>query len=333
MRTVRGHSVFCGLLVAIAVLARGAHAQTPLWDTFIDAFSDQSCDLVNAGNAELVVLSDTGELVIVTGTDVIVSDSFVSLDGTVFLGGLPFGIIDFDTDGDGFRTLWWLTLTGTVVDIDPFTLLPSDSGLFATDFEGVPCDACPFWDDPLNCDGNTIGDTDLDGIPDVIDLCPDTPPGEFVDFDGCACFEIDSDADGIDDCDDFCPDTPFEEFVDVDGCACFEIDSDDDGVDDCDDLCFDTPFDELADFDGCSCSQLVDCVCNLDSDGDGVSDCDDECVNTAFGAAVDADGCSIVIVQPPPITIACGNFGAVALTMMFCGLFSMRFIGGRSRRF
>ena len=293
MRSMSSRSTIGWGIVIAALFGGAAHAQAPLWDTFQDSLTSEACDLVNAGNAELVVLSDTGELVIVTGADIVVVGSFVDFDLNVFLGILPFGIIDFATDGDGFRTLWWMTLTGTVVDIDPFTLEPSDSGLFPSDFASVPCDACPLWDEPLDCDGVVIVDSDSDGIPDVIDLCPDTLPGEFVDLDGCACFELDTDDDGIDDCDDLCPDTLPGEFVDFDGCACFELDTDDDGIDDCDDQCPDTPF-------------------NTD---------------------VDLDGCSVVVVvQPPPIFISCGNFGSLTLAMTFCGLASMRFIDRRPRR-
>ncbi len=309
-----------------------ASAQSPPWDLFIDSFSDESCDLVNAGNAELVVFSTTGELIVITGADAFVEGSFVDVDGTVLLDGLPFGIIDFATDGDGSRSLWWLTLTGTVVDIDPFTLSPSDSGLLPTDFSGVPCDACLFWDDPADCNGDAIIDLDFDGVPDAFDLCPDTPFDEPVDFDGCACFEVDADLDGVDDCDDLCPETPPFDDVDFDGCACFEVDSDGDGIDDCDDLCPDSPFDEGVDADGCACSELIDCLCEADSDRDGVSDCDDECPATPRNTSVDFDGCpAVVVVQPPPITIACGNFGITAMALMFCGLFFMR--SGRTRQY
>ncbi|MDO8631767.1 MAG: hypothetical protein Q7R41_14865, partial [Phycisphaerales bacterium] len=128
------------------------------------------------------------------------------------------------------------------------------------------------------------------------------------------------------DCDDFCPDTPPFEEVDLDGCACFESDFDDDGVDDCDDLCPDTPPGELVDFDGCDCFEL-------DSDADGVSDCDDQCPSTPFNTDVDFEGCSVdVVVQPPPIFISCGNFGSLTLAATFCGLASMRFMGRRPRR-
>jgi len=266
MFSVSGRSTLgWGLLVAV-LFGGAARAQSVPWDTYADQHSSATCDLVNAGNAELVVLSDTGELVVVTGTDVAVVGSFVDADLKVFLGGTQFGVIDFATDGDNLRTLWWLTLTGTVVDVDPITLEPSDSGLLPSDFTRVPCDACPLWDVPLDCGGVVIIDTDSDGVPDVIDQCPDTPS------------------------------------------------------------------DEVPDSNGCSCSQRGDCLCDLDTDNDGVADCNDQCPNTPDGATVDTTGCSMVVVQPSPIFVSCGNTGALTLAMMFCGLASMRFIGRRPRR-
>lgn len=134
------------------VLCGSSRAQVVPWDTFADDLSDSVCDLVNASNAELVV-SRTGKLVIVSGTDVTLEDSFVDVDGTVFFAGLldPVGFIGFALDGDGFRTLWWTSLTGRVIGIDDLTADPFVSDQFPSDFSDVPCDACPFWDDPTVC--------------------------------------------------------------------------------------------------------------------------------------------------------------------------------------
>ena len=316
------------------------------WDIFDDPNSTSTCDAVNASNAELVVLSGTGELVIITGTDLILTATFVDADGFVFFDGLAVGVINFAEDGDGIRTLWWTSLDGTVVEVDAFTGEPSTTNLLPSDFHGVLCDACEIWDNLADC----VGDQDGDGIVDVIDICPDTPPDEPVDIDGCSCSQFDDDADGVDNCVDDCPDTPLGEAVDDGGCACFEVDSDADGIDDCTDDCPFTPPDELVDAGGCSCSEFDDdadgvencfddcpdtplnstvddagCPCVDDSDVDGVEDCFDDCPGTPLNADVDAHGCEIVVVMPPPpVFISCGGFSGLTVMLTFGALVTLR---------
>ena len=142
--------VFAGLAF-LTTAASHSVAQTVPWDVFEDGLSDSVCDVINAANAELVVLSATDELVIVTGEDVTLGGSFVDSDAFVWLYGEPAGLIEFAEDGDGFRTLWWTSLTGTVISIDGFTGEPTQTDLFPSDFFGVPCDACPLWDELAAC--------------------------------------------------------------------------------------------------------------------------------------------------------------------------------------
>ena len=61
-------------------------------------------------------------------------------------------------------------------------------------------------------------DVDNDGVSDDLDLCPDTPPGEQVDENGCSDSQKDSDEDGVSDDLDLCPNTPEGEEVDEQGC-------------------------------------------------------------------------------------------------------------------
>lgn len=289
-------------------------AQAAPWVLYADTASDSLCDVVNAANLELVVLEATGELVGVTRTDVVFLDTFVDDDGFVFFQGLPAGFIEFAEDGDGFRTLWWLTLLGDVANVNEFTGEPTPTGLLPVDFFDVPCDACPFWDEPAEC-----LDSDLDGVEDLFDLCPFTPLDEIADIDGCSCSQLDSDLDGIDDCFDLCPFTPLDEIPDIDGCSCGQIDYDVDGVDECDDLCPDTPLSELADIFGCSCSQL-------DDDQDGVDNCFDLCSGTPLWTAVDLDGCPISGPGSGGTVInLCGSVGAMIMPIMLCTLGMLRF--------
>lgn len=148
-------------------------------------------------------------------------------------------------------------------------------------------------------------DSDLDGVSDAKDKCPDTPAGVAVDKYGCP---LDSDNDGvadyIDDCptvagltslkgcpdtdgdgvadkDDKCPETSNGVKVDAKGCP---VDSDADGVADYLDKCPDSPKGAKVDEKGCP----------FDSDGDGVADYLDQCLNTPMGSKVDTKGCPIV---------------------------------------
>lgn len=109
---------------------------------------------MNADNAELVVLRSNGHLMIVSGSDVELVDTFVDVDGNVFFEGVQAGFIDFAFDGDGFRTLWWTGLTGEVVRVNGFTGEPTPTDSRPDDFHNVPCDACDFWDDPADCEEN-----------------------------------------------------------------------------------------------------------------------------------------------------------------------------------
>lgn len=207
---------FTASMLVLAAASPGV-AQTFPWDVFQDPFSDSLCDVVNAANAELVVLSATGEFVIVTGEDVALEGTVVDLDGMVFLDGFPAGLIAFADDGDGFRTLWWTSLTGFVINVDDFTGEPTVSDQLPVDFVDVPCDACLFWDDTTLC-GDITFDRDLDGILDDEDLCLGTPSGEEADDDGCSCSQLDDDLDGVENCNDFCPNTLSGEEVNVFGC-------------------------------------------------------------------------------------------------------------------
>lgn len=109
------------------------------------------------------------------------------------------------------------------------------------------------------------------------------PVWRFSDFPA-----MDSDIDGVPDCMDRCPDTPPRSAVNASGCSCLQLDEDYDGVDDCDDWCDDTPWPETADWRGCSCSQR-------DTDGDGVNDCADACPETRPNTHVDGHGCPIPV--------------------------------------
>lgn len=100
-------------------------------------------------------------------------------------------------------------------------------------------------------------DSDLDGIPDVSDRCPNAAEDMdgFEDTDGCP--DVDNDGDGVPDVDDDCPNMAedFDGFNDMDGCP--DVDNDGDGIRDVDDKCPNAAetFNQFDDTDGCPDAQ------------------------------------------------------------------------------
>ncbi|MDP3914470.1 MAG: OmpA family protein [Bacteroidota bacterium] len=128
-----------------------------------------------------------------------------------------------------------------------------------------------FWKATLGMefDFGKTKDSDMDGVSDKKDKCPDTPAGVAVDADGCP---LDTDGDGVPDHLDDCP--TVAGLTSLKGCP----DRDKDGVADKDDDCPDEF--GFASLKGCP-----------DADGDGVADKDDKCPDTPKGWKVDASGC------------------------------------------
>lgn len=114
-------------------------------------------------------------------------------------------------------------------------------------------------------------DSDMDGVSDYKDKCPNTPAGVAVDDKGCP---IDTDGDSVADYIDDCP--TVAGLTSLKGCP----DKDKDGIADKDDACPDVA--GIASLKGCP-----------DTDGDGVTDSDDKCPNTPKGVKVDAKGCPL----------------------------------------
>ena len=163
-----------------------------------------------------------------------------------------------------------------------------------------PCQACPFGGDgpippysydyypcphPTDAGSTVIGvagpevtvsliDSDLDGIVDASDNCPDTPVGAVLDPCDLGCALPDTDGDGVPDDDDQCNDPCT--WVDQDGCP----DADRDGVGNTNDDCAGSPLGTTVSLEGCS-----------DADGDGVYVPYDKCEDTPGGSPVNVDGC------------------------------------------
>lgn len=123
----------------------------------------------------------------------------------------------------------------------------------------------------IEYDLGKIKDSDMDGVSDKKDKCPDTPAGVAVDANGCP---VDTDGDGVADHIDDCP--TIAGLTSMKGCP----DTDKDGIADKDDTCPDVA--GLVSLKGCP-----------DADGDGITDKDDKCPKTSKGWKVDASGCPL----------------------------------------
>ena len=209
-----------------------------------------------------------------------------------------------DADGDGYTDTYVYDLdqeTGLRVnelgDAFPYEKTQSrdrDGDGYGDNPTGFEGDFCPDEAGVLNgtegvgCRLIDVADNDGDGVINELDtLCPDTPPGEAVNEQGCSQSELDDDEDGVKNNLDLCPGTPPSVDVDSDGCSVEQrtSDSDGDGLNDPEDDCPDTGAGLDVDENGCSQAQR-------DSDGDGLSDLDDACDDTPAGFPILANGCT-----------------------------------------
>ncbi|MEJ2637800.1 MAG: OmpA family protein, partial [Calditrichia bacterium] len=139
-------------------------------------------------------------------------------------------------------------------------------------------------------------DTDGDGFPDKIEVCPDRAEDfdGYQDEDGCP--DYDNDEDEIPDSLDQCPNRAedVDKFMDDDGCP--DPDNDGDGIPDVRDNCPGTDetvqngTDTQEDMDG---YQDDDGCPDPDNDGDGIPDTEDKCPDQpeTFNGWEDEDGC------------------------------------------
>jgi hypothetical protein len=139
-------------------------------------------------------------------------------------------------------------------------------------------------------------DTDLDGVPDCLDLCPTdllkTEPGSC----GCGKSETDGDKDLIPNCIDSCPTDPAKSAVGQCGCGKPDTDTDKDTVADCIDACPADNTKTAAGFCGCG-------VAETDGDGDGSPNCVDQCPSNPSKSVV--SGCACGDLKSSPGVCGC----------------------------
>ncbi|QFU77861.1 hypothetical protein EY643_11695 [Halioglobus maricola] len=170
-------------------------------------------------------------------------------------------------------------------------------------------------------DLETIADKDRDGIPDLLDNCPETPNADQLDDDGdglgnrCDAIQqiSDRDTDGVTDFFDNCPDTPNAEQQDADadglGDSCdptvFGDDDDNDGVEFLLDNCPYTANADQLDSDLDGLGDICDAM-QYDGDNDGIDDVDDPYPDAVtVMKAVSAGEFSATIETRPGVSSSC----------------------------
>lgn len=141
----------CGLTASAFGQGDVQQGTTRTWASFQDSVTSTVCEVVHAANAELLVEDATNHLILVSGPDITLSDTFVDPDGNVLFEGQPAGVIEFQQDGDGNRSLWWTGLTGEVVSVNGFTGEPTPTDKRPVEFRNLSCEGCDYWDDPVVC--------------------------------------------------------------------------------------------------------------------------------------------------------------------------------------
>lgn len=154
------------LLILVGLLAATAPVQAQ-WFDIADPMSNTVCGVINGeGGVLMVIDNNNGNLVLIRGTDLTLTNTWVDEYLVVYVDDVATGTIDFANDRQGRRRAFWITQIGSLYGLTP------DGAAVATDTypESVEafCDPCEFWDDQTACvesslDESTDTTTNLGG--------------------------------------------------------------------------------------------------------------------------------------------------------------------------
>lgn len=96
-------------------------------------------------------MSSSSRALEVAETGLPVPFSRVDQDGFVLIDDVLQGFLSLEPDADGLAAVWWLSLSGAVVELNPLTGEVRDTLLLPGDIAGSVCDACDIVDDPEIC--------------------------------------------------------------------------------------------------------------------------------------------------------------------------------------
>lgn len=202
---------------------------------------------------------------------------------------------DFDADGV-INGQDFCPNTSTSAFVDSQGCSDYDRLDFDTDGVMNGLDLCPNWSGTRLHNGCSRYqfDADMDGTPNEVDQCRNTPAFSFMENPETGCahhFEEDQDGDGIRNGMDECAGSPVAIPVGANGCTftqqMMREDQDNDGVGDPIDFCPGTTPHEPVDKHGCPVPPT------FDNDGDNVPNDIDRCDHTPHATALDHEGCEI----------------------------------------
>jgi hypothetical protein len=134
------------ILVGLLVATVPAQAQ---WFDIADPMSNAVCGVINAEGGVLMVIDNNSNLVLIRGTDLTLTNTWIDEYLVVYVDDVATGTIDFASDRQGRRRAFWITQIGSLYGLTP------DGAAEATDTypESVEafCDPCEFWDDQTAC--------------------------------------------------------------------------------------------------------------------------------------------------------------------------------------
>ncbi|MHC4065684.1 MAG: hypothetical protein ACYSUI_14470 [Planctomycetota bacterium] len=138
---------YLAAVFAFLVLPLPLHAQ---WFGLEDPDTGIECGVINAENVRLVISDPDSTLILVSGADRVLVNTFVDDDSNVFIESEQVGFLEFARDANDRRRVFWVTDIGSLYRLET-NGEPVATDFFPEEVEGS-CDPCPLlWDNDADC--------------------------------------------------------------------------------------------------------------------------------------------------------------------------------------
>ena len=164
----RGVMVWIG---GVVMASAASSVEGAAWWEFQDPESGIVCSLVHAANADLLVLQNTNQIMVAGPPNTILPDVTVDEYFNVYYVDDFVGSIAFAEDGDGDRALFWMTITGKLVEVGDFDVAPVASDLSPEDVPGAGCDVCARYSSLSGCIPDEEQDEEDGVASSLVSLC------------------------------------------------------------------------------------------------------------------------------------------------------------------